>query len=502
MSDLKVRLLLEAIDRLTSPLRRMTEAFVRGMGRMRESLRDLGKGMTDFGKGFSLKISAPISAFGVLAVRQSAKFETLFAALKRVSGGMDEANAKWDELVKFATTTPFQLDEVVSAFVRLKNIGLDPSMDALTAYGNIAASVPNKTIMDFIEAVADATVGEMERLKEFGIRASQQGKKVAFTFAGVTTVVKNNAADIQRYLQGLGLKEFGGGMDVLADTMNGTFSNFTDVVGNSMAAAGRAISKQLNLRDFVIKLADAITNLTDAFLKLPEPLQKFIVYGGLILSLLGPLIIGFGQFALGLSFTILGFSKLAPLFGLLATITTRLLIPSLLMLARTIVSVGVALLTTPVGWFLLAAAAIAGAAYLVIRNWDKVSAFFNQLWEGIKSTFRSAVDAIMDWLQPLFDAIDALQAGLEKVKSFATDNAVTSAVGDWFGSEKGKAPEAFPFGAPVDLSGGAPVRNSLDAGGQIHIRIDSDGQPRVLNARPNDGRVGYSVDTGLLMGGL
>ena len=42
---------------------------------------------------------------------------------------------------------------------------------------------------DMVEAVADATTGEFERLKEFGIRASSQGDKVALTFRGVTTTV-------------------------------------------------------------------------------------------------------------------------------------------------------------------------------------------------------------------------------------------------------------------------------------------------------------------------
>lgn len=52
-------------------------------------------------------------------------------------------------------------------------------------------------MIDFVEAVADATVGEFERLKSFGIKANTLTDDVKFTFAGVTTTVKKNAADIE-----------------------------------------------------------------------------------------------------------------------------------------------------------------------------------------------------------------------------------------------------------------------------------------------------------------
>ena len=51
------------------------------------------------------------------------------------------------------------------------------------------------------EAVADAAVGEFERLKEFGIKAKSEGDKVTFLFKGVSTTVGKNAAEIETFLQ-------------------------------------------------------------------------------------------------------------------------------------------------------------------------------------------------------------------------------------------------------------------------------------------------------------
>ena len=44
-------------------------------------------------------------------------------------------------------------------------------------------------MIDFVEAVADATVGELEMLKSFGIKATPLTDVVNFHFAGVTTTV-------------------------------------------------------------------------------------------------------------------------------------------------------------------------------------------------------------------------------------------------------------------------------------------------------------------------
>ena len=42
---------------------------------------------------------------------------------------------------------------------------------------------------------------------------------------------------------------------------------------------------------------------------------------------------------------------------------------------------------------------------------------------------------------------------------------------------------------------------SVDTGGTLHIKIDSEGQPQVTGSRTNDQRMNYEVDTGLVMGG-
>lgn len=154
-------------------------------------------------------------------------FERLSASLKTVTGSTKAAQEAFTLIEKFAINTPYQLNEIVEAFIRLKALGLAPSEEALTSYGNTASAF-SKNMIDFVEAVADATVGEFERLKSFGIKANTLTDEVKFTFAGVTTTVKKNAADIEKYLRSLGDVNFAGAMDEQMKTMNGVLSNIED----------------------------------------------------------------------------------------------------------------------------------------------------------------------------------------------------------------------------------------------------------------------------------
>src|SRR3546814_18866265 len=82
-----------------------------------------------------------------------------------------------------------------------------------------------KSLNDFIEAVADASTGEFERLKEFGIKAKSEGDKVTFTFQGVATTVRKSAEEIEQYIQRISNVQFAGAMEEKSKTLGGALSN-------------------------------------------------------------------------------------------------------------------------------------------------------------------------------------------------------------------------------------------------------------------------------------
>lgn len=175
--------------------------------------------------GATAAIAASVTLINVARVQR--EFDVLNASLVTVTGSSANARKEFAWIKEFAATTPYGLNEVTQGFVKMKALGLDPGRAALTSYGNTASAM-GKSLNQMIEAVADAATGEFERLKEFGIKAKQQGDQVSLTFQGVTKTIGNNAAEITQYLQAIGNNEFGGAMAERAKTLDGLLSNLGD----------------------------------------------------------------------------------------------------------------------------------------------------------------------------------------------------------------------------------------------------------------------------------
>jgi hypothetical protein len=211
-------------------------------------LKKIDDGFAGMGKAASMatvKIAAMATAFlsvgqaASFMVRANADMQRLSAQLEVATGSTSAAATAMKDLQGFAAETPFTLTQVVEGFIKLKNLGLDPSIDAMRSFGNTSAAM-GKDVMQFVEAVADAETGEFERLKEFGIKASKEGDKVKFTFQGVTTTVQNTAEAITAYLRGLGDESgvFAGSMAKQMDTIGGKLSNLEDAASRFATALG------------------------------------------------------------------------------------------------------------------------------------------------------------------------------------------------------------------------------------------------------------------------
>lgn len=190
----------------------------------------------------SLK-GAFVALGGAMILREMAmtinSFERLNGMLKTATGSADNASVAFDKLEEFASQTPYTLDQAVRGFVKLKNLGLDPSERALNSYGNTATAM-GKQLDDMVEAVADATTGEFERLKEFGIKAKTEGDRVKFTFQGVTTEVGKNAEEIEEYLMRIGEVNFAGAMEDQMESLPGLVAQVKNSIGALWRTIGNA----------------------------------------------------------------------------------------------------------------------------------------------------------------------------------------------------------------------------------------------------------------------
>lgn len=230
-------------------------------------------------RGLSGGVSAMTAAIGALAgtaglatiasqfVQVNMEAQKLRASLTTVTGGTQSAAAAFEMLSRFAATTPFQLSEVTSAFIKMQALGLNPTEDTLRSFGNTASAM-GKSLEQFVEAVADAATGEFERLKEFGIKAKSEGENVTFTFQGVSTTVRKSAEEISSYLEQIGNNQFAGAMEQQMKTLGGAVSNLSDSWFRLMDAFGQTGAVDL--------AAEGVNGLTGAIDRLRKAIRPTV----------------------------------------------------------------------------------------------------------------------------------------------------------------------------------------------------------------------------------
>lgn len=242
IASLIVRVTTTGVDRVTSQLNGLTKAAGAAAAAV-------------------VSLETAKQVFSALVDSQR-NFDKLNSGLITMTGSAENAAKAFSVLQQFAKETPYGLNQAVEGFTKLVALGLNPSKEALISYGNTAAAM-GKDLNQMIEAVADASTFEFERLKEFGIKSSQQADTVSFTFRGVTTTVKKNSEEIQKYLLNIGNTDFAGAMETRSKTLDGQLSSLADsfdglVLAVAQSGFGEAVGEQAATAE------DAITALTDA----------------------------------------------------------------------------------------------------------------------------------------------------------------------------------------------------------------------------------------------
>lgn len=113
--------------------------------------------------------------------KTASQFEQYQIMLEGMMGSSAKGKAAMNWISTFAAETPFELDQVTSAFMKLKNAGLDPTNGSLLAAGDAAAGM-SEDILRAAEAMAAAMTGEFDSLKALGITASVAGEQVKLSW--------------------------------------------------------------------------------------------------------------------------------------------------------------------------------------------------------------------------------------------------------------------------------------------------------------------------------
>lgn len=229
--------------------------------KMKEKIEKVGSSVKKLGNHFNNlgnrigKISSKISNFGG-KIKKAIKwgvagtagalggglkiggdFEALSARMVTAFQGDKKKAAeyyKWAN--EFANETPFGNDEVIDATVRLKAYNYDPKR-LLTILGDMAGAY-GKTLEQSVEAYADASRGEFERLKEFGIQKDEVLKYAKKTMGKEVKMSGAQIKDMDTFmkaLEGLIKSRSKDGMKNLAKTLKGMLSTTTGLLKYNVA---------------------------------------------------------------------------------------------------------------------------------------------------------------------------------------------------------------------------------------------------------------------------
>lgn len=557
-SELKTKVVLEAVDRISNVMQRITRNFTAATSGMRQRLSVMSARFKEafdadmFGKigqriggvvdqtkrmAFQFVGFAAVAgyAFKRLFLDPASQFEQFNIILETIEGSSAKAAQSLQWVSNFASTTPYELEGVMDAFVKLRAYGLDPTNGTLRTLGDTAAAM-GKPLMQAVEALADAITGENERLKEFGIKARIIGQKVVYEYTDNGKTIRkaadlSNRAMILSTLLAIWNSKYSGAMDKQSRGWRGMISNISD-----QWTRFSLMVMEAGVFDF---LKDRLSGLLNRINALAEngQLAKIAKEVG------GRLLVAFRELwqflvvvidimrALGRAAVFLRdlFGSWTPLIVAVGAVIAGPLIGSIVALVSSLVTLGLALGATPFSLFVAGAVIVAGAAGMLIGAWNPIATYWPKLWDVLVNTIGFAADKIVKLIsilfKNLFHPIDRMKALLglvneivteitginpvvkikqifepEEVASLTADRSAATSGND-AGTEASTANRNRSAATSEDETHANSVvmkNGTTDFLGQLKITIDSEGRPRseIVQQR---GPVGITVDTGLML---
>lgn len=373
----------------------------------------IGEGSKKVLRGLTVAAGLTLAAYGGAAmaanslVGTASDFEKFQTILETTEGSSAKAQKAMDWVTDFAVKTPYELDQVTDAFVKMRAYGLDPTNGLLNTLGDTSAAM-GKPLMQAVEAVADAVTGENERLKEFGITASKTGSKITYAYtnaAGEAVKVAVKASDragIQNKLMAIMNEKYAGSMARLSQTWDGMMSNLSDqwlkfqlMIMESglfdwMKGKLKTVLDTINQMEADGSLQEWATNIGTTIKTVLESAWNFANDAYAMFNELSGYLSAASDY-------VGGWKNLGIILAGIAFAPTLIATAAgIVQIAQGLAMLSAALMANPIT---LAIAAIAGGVYLIYDNWDTIGPYFQVLWDGITSKAQAA----WEWLKGLFD---------------------------------------------------------------------------------------------------
>lgn len=388
----------KAVGRMVAtPLVKLKNGLASGIskakGMLKSAFKAIAVPVTVAATATSLVLGGAVKS-GMQLEQQQVSMEHFIGATNK---GMSESEVKKaaaqfsNELRNNANTTPFETGEVMAAGSRAVAITSGNTEEAMSliklAEDMAAASGGTKTLKDAVEALADAKMGETERLKEFGFKVSAEEFEQK-GFSGVT----NELNDF-----------FGGAAEKLAATGAGLLSTIKGKLKSNFADFGLSVVEKLKPAfEGVIALIDKSAPVFETFsTRLSNGIGKGI---NMVTAFIPKLMSGINS--LKPMFISLSQSIVPVIGSIMNTITTA--IPAVLPVLKTVLSTVTSLVSSAAP---IIAVMVQGIGTVVSTLAPVFSTVFGEIGEKVGSVI-SFVSQRMGFIQEFIATVSPVVSGI------------------------------------------------------------------------------------------
>lgn len=351
-------------------------------------------GQIDLGRAADIT-SNILTGFGIAAKDTTKVADILTATFTNSNTDLNMLGDTMKYIAPIAKASGQSLEEMAAATAMLGNAGIQGS-EAGTALraSMIRLAKPPKEAADVLDQLGVSVADQAGKVLPLSNVVGQfvektKGLTDAQRLAAVSTVVGTEAASAflalmdsgQPALEGFrgNLEKSGGVAKSIADKQLDNLNGAMEKVNSAMEGARLSIGE--TFIPVLTKVAEYVNGLVDKFNALPDGVKQGIA---IFTAIAGAVLLLGGALTILVSF-----------------------IPNVVAGFRMLTMIGP--LIMGISWPLLAViaviAAVAAAAYLIIKYWEPISAFFKKLWSATVKVFTAAWDAIVGFLVNTWNSI-------------------------------------------------------------------------------------------------
>ncbi|MDE2099066.1 MAG: phage tail tape measure protein [Patescibacteria group bacterium] len=240
-----------------------------------------------------------------------------------------------------------------------------------------------------------------------GLSATQQSEVIARAFGGgrssgaiLTMLGEIDRVNAKYVAIGANANDFGIAVQQTTKTASYQFGQLVSTIETTAIQLGSMLMPAaLHAAQKLGDLMEALSHAFAWFQKLNPATKKFIEAIALIALGAGPAVLAVGLLGKAAVFMLTPFAKMV---GFASRVYE-----AFMLWAGGAATFGEALdlVLGPVGIVIAIIAVLAAAAYLIVKNWGPISAFFKKLWGDVSDWFTKTITSIGDWIHKEWTAL-------------------------------------------------------------------------------------------------